>query len=87
MLNHPYVACLQVELDLDLNAYSNARVHFEQKKARDAKHQKTVEQNRLAFAAAEMRAKQQLSQAWTLRLVLCCILHDAVLKACLLRFR
>ena len=53
---------LQVEIDLDLNAYANARAHFENRKAKAAKQQKTVEQNAKALLAAEKTAQQKLTQ-------------------------
>ena len=53
---------MQVEIDLDLNAYANARAHFESRKAKAAKQQKTVEQNAKALLAAEKTAQQKLTQ-------------------------
>jgi hypothetical protein len=51
-----------VEIDLDLNAYANARAHYESKKAKSAKQQKTVEQNARALVAAEKTAQLKLTQ-------------------------
>lgn len=53
---------LQVEMDLDLNAYANARAHYENRKAKAAKQQKTVEQNAKALLAAEKTAQLKLTQ-------------------------
>lgn len=55
-------ACLQVELDLDFNAYANARAHYEKRKQHMVKQQKTVDANEKALKAAEKKAQQQLSQ-------------------------
>jgi len=52
----------QVEIDLDLNAYANARAHYESRKAKAAKQQKTVEQNARALLAAEKTAQLKLTQ-------------------------
>ena len=56
---------LQVELDLDFNAYANARAHYEKRKQHMVKQQKTVDANEKALKAAEKRAQQQLSQVRT----------------------
>jgi len=64
---------LQVELDLDFNAYANARIHYEKRKQHIVKHQKTVDANekalkaaeKKALKAAEKKAQQQLSQVRT----------------------
>ena len=55
----------QVELDLDFNAYSNARAHYEKRKQHMVKQQKTVDANEKALKAAEKKAQQQLSQVRT----------------------
>ena len=47
-----------VELDLALGAHANAREHFDRKKKHDAKHGKTLAQNKRAVAAAEKKAKE-----------------------------
>ena len=49
-------------MDLDLNAYANARAHFEQRRAHAVKQAKTVAANERALKAAERKAEQQLSQ-------------------------
>lgn len=54
---------MQVEVDLDLNAYANARRHFEQRRAHATKQAKTVAANEKALKAAEKKAEKQLSQA------------------------
>lgn len=54
---------LQVEIDLDLNAYANARAHYENRKAKMVKQVKTVEQNERALLAAEKTAQLKLTQA------------------------
>lgn len=51
-----------MEIDLDLNAYANARAHYESRKAKAAKQQKTVEQNARALQAAEKTAQLKLTQ-------------------------
>ena len=53
---------MQVEIDLDLNAYANARLHYDSRKAKAAKQQKTVEQNAKALKAAEKTAQHKLTQ-------------------------
>lgn len=53
---------LQVEIDLDLNAHANARVHFETRRGKATKQQKTLEQNEKALRAAEKTAQQKLTQ-------------------------
>ena len=53
---------VQVELDLDLNAYANACAHYENRKQHIVKQQKTVDANEKALKAAEKKAQQQLSQ-------------------------
>lgn len=52
----------QVEVDLGLNAASNARVRHEARKRHTAKQRRTVEANARALAAAEKRTTQQLAQ-------------------------
>ncbi|KAL3145238.1 hypothetical protein ABBQ32_000984 [Trebouxia sp. C0010 RCD-2024] len=52
----------KVELDLDFNAYANARAHYEKRKQHMVKQQKTVDANEKALKAAEKKASQQLSQ-------------------------
>lgn len=59
---------MQVEIDLDLNAYANARKHFESRKAKAAKQQKTVDQNEKALRAAEKTAQFKLTQVHIVRL-------------------
>ena len=49
---------VSVELDLALGAHANAREHFDRKKKHDAKHGKTLAQNKRAVAAAEKKAKE-----------------------------
>ncbi len=56
---------LKVELDLDFNAYANARIHYEKRKQHIVKQQKTVDANEKALKAAEKKAQQQLSQVRT----------------------
>lgn len=56
---------MQVELDLDFNAYANARIHYEKRKQHIVKQQKTVDANEKALKAAEKKAQQQLSQVRT----------------------
>ena len=51
-----------MEVDLDLNAYANARVHFEQRRAHATKQAKTVAANEKALKAAEKKAEKQLAQ-------------------------
>jgi chromosome segregation ATPase len=51
-----------VEVDIGLNAYANARAHYEARRKRLDKHAKTLEANRSAFKAAEKKAEKQLSQ-------------------------
>ena len=46
---------VSVELDLALGAHANAREHFDRKKKHDAKHGKTLAQNKRAVAAAEKK--------------------------------
>ena len=58
-------ACPQVELDLDFNAYANARAHYEKRKQHMVKQQKTVDANEKALKAAEKKAQHQLSQVRT----------------------
>lgn len=58
-------ACSQVELDLDFNAYANARAHYEKRKQHLVKQQKTVDANEKALKAAEKKAQHQLSQVRT----------------------
>ncbi|KAL0022374.1 hypothetical protein WJX77_005710 [Trebouxia sp. C0004] len=55
----------KVELDLDFNAYANARIHYEKRKQHMVKQQKTVDANEKALKAAEKKAQQQLSQVRT----------------------
>ncbi|KAL0030916.1 hypothetical protein WJX79_000862 [Trebouxia sp. C0005] len=55
----------KVELDLDFNAYANARIHYEKRKQHIVKQQKTVDANEKALKAAEKKAQQQLSQVRT----------------------
>lgn len=50
-------------MDLDLNAYANARAHFGQRRAHALKQAKTVAANERALKAAEKKAEKQLSQA------------------------
>ena len=47
---------------MDLNAHGNACVHFESKKAKAAKQEKTIQQNAKALQAAEKNAQQKLDQ-------------------------
>ena len=54
-----------MELDLDFNAYANARAHYEKRKQHMVKQQKTVDANEKALKAAEKKAQQQLSQVRT----------------------
>ena len=54
-----------MELDLDFNAYANARAHYEKRKQHIVKQQKTVDANEKALKAAEKKAQQQLSQVRT----------------------
>ena len=49
-------------MDLDLNAYANARMHFDTRKAHASKQAKTEAAADKALAAAEKRAAMQLSQ-------------------------
>ena len=49
-------------MDLDLNAYANARVHFDSRKAHASKQAKTEAAAEKALAAAEKKAAVQLSQ-------------------------
>lgn len=51
-----------MEVDLDLNAYGNARLHFDTRKQRAVKQQKTLEANEKALKAAEKKAAHQLTQ-------------------------
>lgn len=53
-------------MDLELNAYANARAHFESRKKHMHKQQKTVDANVKALKAAEKRTQQQLSKVWAL---------------------
>ena len=53
----------QVEVDLSLNAYANARWHHDQKKKHALKQNKTLEANVKAFKAAEKRTATALTQA------------------------
>ena len=52
----------QVEVDLDLNAYANARLHFDSRKMHASKEAKTAAANEKAMAAAEKKAAAQLRQ-------------------------
>ncbi|KAK9805687.1 hypothetical protein WJX72_012021 [[Myrmecia] bisecta] len=52
----------KVEVDLEFNAYANARMHYENRKQRVVKQQKTIDANQKALKAAEKRALLQLSQ-------------------------
>lgn len=52
----------QVEVDLGLNAYANARWHHELKRKHALKQSKTLEANVKAFKAAEKRTAVQLTQ-------------------------
>lgn len=54
-----------MELDLDFNAYANARAHYEKRKQHMVKQQKTVNANEKALKAAEKKAQHQLSQVRT----------------------
>ena len=49
-------------MDLDLNAYANARMHFDARRAHASKQAKTEAAAEKALAAAEKRAALQLSQ-------------------------
>ena len=51
-----------MEVDLDLNAHTNARAWHGDRKARSAKQAKTVEANERALAVAGKKAQQQLSK-------------------------
>ena len=51
-----------MDVDLDLNAYANARVHFDSRKAHASKQAKTEAAAEKALAAAEKKAAVQLSQ-------------------------
>ena len=53
---------MEVEVDLDLNAHTNARAWHGDRKARSAKQAKTVEANERALAVAGKKAQQQLSK-------------------------
>ena len=52
-----------MEIDLDLNAHANASAHYDGKKLKAAKQQKTIQQNEKALLAAEKTAQQKLEQA------------------------
>ncbi|KAK9797102.1 hypothetical protein WJX73_010610 [Symbiochloris irregularis] len=52
-----------VEVDLDMNAFANARRHFEQRRVHATKQAKTLAANSKALQAAEKKAEQQLAQA------------------------
>ena len=49
-------------MDLDLNAYANARLHFDARKGHASKEAKTAAANEKAMAAAEKKAAAQLRQ-------------------------
>ena len=51
-----------MEVDLDLNAFANARALFEQRRVHATKQAKTVAANERALKAAEKKAEKQLSQ-------------------------
>jgi hypothetical protein len=51
-----------VEVDLALNAYANARAHYEARKRHQVKQQKTLDAHARALKAAEKKTTQQLSQ-------------------------
>eukprot|EP00891_Asterochloris_glomerata_P005087 jgi/Astpho2/5087/fgenesh1_pg.00072_%23_10_t len=55
----------KVEVDLDQNAYANARLHYGKRKQHLIKQQKTLDANEKAFQAAEKKAQAQLSQVRT----------------------
>ena len=51
-----------MDVDLDMNAFANARAHFEQRRVHAVKQAKTVAANEKALKAAEKKAEKQLSQ-------------------------
>ena len=46
---HPVIFHVQVEVDLDHNAYANARLHYAKRKQHLIKQQKTLDANEKAF--------------------------------------
>ena len=51
----------KVPVDLSVSAYSNARLHHEQRKKQSAKQAKTLAANEVALKAAEKKAEQHLA--------------------------
>ena len=65
----------KVEIDLDLTAHANARMHYDARKKHADKTRRTLEANEHALAASEKKAKEALaesSQRGCRRKVRCC---------------
>ena len=61
-IQHNDAWVIQVEVDLDMNAYANARAWHGDRKARTVKQQKTIEANKKALAVADKKVQIQLSK-------------------------